>query len=61
MGWERHLRSIEQISFDRKIELEAFTKDFKAILWVFEDPFLDYVRYQGKFNFGFKRGVSFDE
>jgi hypothetical protein len=49
-----HLRSIssetflERIYFYRKIELEVFTKDFKAILWVFKDPFLHYVRYQGK-------------
>nr|YP_010579721.1 maturase K [Rhododendron przewalskii]UZS76525.1 maturase K [Rhododendron przewalskii]WEG23251.1 maturase K [Rhododendron przewalskii subsp. przewalskii] len=49
-----HLRSIssetflERISFYRKIELEVFTKDFKAILWVFKEPFLHYVRYRGK-------------
>nr|ANY98904.1 maturase K [Comarostaphylis diversifolia] len=49
-----HLRSIssetflERIYFYRKIELEVFTKDLKAILWVFKDPFLHYVRYQGK-------------
>nr|O47164.1 RecName: Full=Maturase K; AltName: Full=Intron maturase [Kalmia buxifolia]AAB93731.1 ribosomal maturase [Kalmia buxifolia] len=49
-----HLRSIsyetflERISFYRKIELEeVFTKDFKAILWVFKEPFLHYVRYRG--------------
>nr|BAA25854.1 ribosomal maturase [Rhododendron semibarbatum] len=49
-----HLRSIssetflERISFYRKIELEVFTKYFKAILWVFKEPFLHYVRYRGK-------------
>nr|AAO13976.1 ribosomal maturase [Rhododendron mucronulatum]ARB51122.1 maturase K [Rhododendron sichotense]ARB51126.1 maturase K [Rhododendron mucronulatum]ARB51127.1 maturase K [Rhododendron mucronulatum] len=49
-----HLRSIssetflERISFYRKIELEVFTKDFKAIIWVFKEPFLHYVRYRGK-------------
>nr|YP_010372860.1 maturase K [Rhododendron huadingense]UPH77635.1 maturase K [Rhododendron huadingense] len=49
-----HLRSIssetflERISFYRKIELEVFTKHFKAILWVFKEPFLHYVRYRGK-------------
>nr|BAA25864.1 ribosomal maturase [Rhododendron santapaui] len=50
-----HLRSIssetflERISFYRKKELvEIFTKDFKAIIWVFKEPFLHYVRYRGK-------------
>nr|AAM88335.1 maturase K [Ceratiola ericoides] len=49
-----HLRSIssetflERISFYKKIELEVLTKDFKAILWVFKEPFLHYVRYRGK-------------
>nr|AAM88340.1 maturase K [Corema conradii] len=50
-----HLRSIssetflERISFYKKIELEeVFTKDFKAVLWVFKEPFLHYVRYRGK-------------
>nr|AGR88136.1 maturase K [Diospyros olen] len=52
-----HLRSIssgtflERIYFYGKIEhfVEVFTKDFKAILWLFKDPFMHYVRYQGKF------------
>lgn len=35
---------LERISFYRKIELEVLTKDFKAILWVFKDPFLHYVK-----------------
>nr|AAB93716.1 ribosomal maturase [Craibiodendron yunnanense] len=39
---------LERISFYKKIELEVFTKDFKAILWLFKDPFLHYVRYRGK-------------
>nr|ANY98908.1 maturase K [Epigaea repens] len=49
-----YLRSIssetflERISFFRKIELEVFTKDFKAIIWLFKEPFLHYVRYRGK-------------
>nr|ABN09395.1 maturase K [Diospyros maingayi] len=51
-----HLRSIssgtflEQIYFYGKIEhfVEVFTKDFQAILWLFKDPFMHYVRYQGK-------------
>nr|ACL99561.1 maturase K [Diospyros olen] len=51
-----HLRSIssgtflERIYFYGKIEhfVEVFTKDFKAILWLFKDPFMHYVRYQGK-------------
>nr|AFB18189.1 intron maturase [Darlingtonia californica] len=52
-----HLRSIssgtflERIYFYGKIEhfIEVFTKDFQAILWLFKDPFMHYVRYQGKF------------
>nr|ACD68159.1 maturase K [Pieris swinhoei] len=40
---------LERISFYKKIELEVFTKNFKAILWVFKDPLLHYVRYRGKF------------
>nr|QQQ88264.1 maturase K [Pouteria caimito] len=51
-----HLRSIssgtffERIDFYEKIEhfVEVFTKDFQAILWLFKDPFMHYVRYQGK-------------
>nr|AMZ79798.1 maturase K [Diapensia himalaica] len=51
-----HLRSIssgtllERIYFYGKIEhfLEVFTKDFQTILWLFKDPFMHYVRYQGK-------------
>nr|ABS87014.1 maturase K [Brucea mollis] len=51
-----HLRSIsfgvliERIYFYRKVEhlVEAFANDFKDILWLFKDPFMHYVRYQGK-------------
>nr|ATV98270.1 maturase K [Lecythis pneumatophora] len=51
-----HLRSIssgtffERIYFYEKIEhfVEVFTKDFQAILWLFKNPFMHYVRYQGK-------------
>nr|YP_009562968.1 maturase K [Huodendron biaristatum]YP_010033979.1 maturase K [Huodendron tibeticum]QAV58493.1 maturase K [Huodendron biaristatum]QOW83353.1 maturase K [Huodendron tibeticum] len=51
-----HLRSIssgtllERIYFYEKIEhfVEVFTKDFQAFLWLFKDPFMHYVRYQGK-------------
>nr|AFB18192.1 intron maturase [Sarracenia flava] len=41
---------LERIYFYGKIEhlLEVFTKDFQAILWLFKDPFMHYVRYQGK-------------
>nr|ARO79977.1 maturase K [Gaultheria jingdongensis] len=39
---------LERILFYKKIELEIFVKDFKAILWVFKDPLLHYVRYRGK-------------
>nr|UVB12063.1 maturase K [Erica australis] len=59
-----HLRSIsfetflERISFYKKIELEVFTKSFKAILWVFKEPFLHYVRYRGKVILASK-GTSF--
>nr|ANY98911.1 maturase K [Moneses uniflora] len=47
-----HLRSISSeiflgpIFFYRKKKVSS--KDFKAILWLFKDPFLHYVRYQGK-------------
>nr|ATL59777.1 maturase K [Retiniphyllum pilosum] len=51
-----HLRStsfgvfLERIYFYEKIErlVEVFTKDFQASLWLFKDPFIHYVRYQGK-------------
>nr|QIB97781.1 maturase K [Dendrophyllanthus clamboides]QIB97800.1 maturase K [Dendrophyllanthus finschii] len=51
-----HLRStffrvlIERIYFYGKIEhfAEVFANDFQAILWLFKDPFMHYVRYQGK-------------
>nr|YP_009679993.1 maturase K [Saurauia tristyla]QDP13737.1 maturase K [Saurauia tristyla] len=50
-----HLRSIssgtflERIYFYEKIEhfVKVFTKDFQDILWLFKDPFMHYVRYQG--------------
>nr|ASG91950.1 maturase K [Rhachicallis americana] len=51
-----HLRStsfgvfLERIYFYGKIErlVEVFAKDFQASLWLFKDPFMHYVRYQGK-------------
>nr|YP_009166864.1 maturase K [Osyris alba]ALC75164.1 maturase K [Osyris alba] len=51
-----HLRSrsfgtlLERIHFHVKIEhiLDVFTKDFQAIPWLLKDPFMHYVRYQGK-------------
>nr|UDH55392.1 maturase K [Corokia carpodetoides] len=51
-----HLRStssgalLERIYFYRKIEhlVEVFVKSFQANLWLFKDPFMHYVRYQGK-------------
>nr|ABS87031.1 maturase K [Nothospondias staudtii] len=51
-----HLRSIsfgvliERIYFYRKVEhlVEVFANDFQDILWLFKDPFMHYVRYQGK-------------
>nr|YP_009562714.1 maturase K [Clethra delavayi]QAV58239.1 maturase K [Clethra delavayi] len=57
-----HFRSIssgtflERIYFYRKIEhfVEVFTRDFQAILWLFKDPFIHYVRYQGKSILGSK-------
>nr|AAK97316.1 maturase [Actinidia arguta]AAK97320.1 maturase [Actinidia melanandra]ANA05068.1 maturase K [Actinidia arguta]WOJ51873.1 maturase K [Actinidia arguta] len=50
-----HLRSIssgtflERIYFYGKIEhfVKVFTKDSQDILWLFKDPFMHYVRYQG--------------
>nr|QYC95709.1 maturase K [Leptopus sp. YGYN2020071501] len=53
-----HLRStffrvlLERIYFYGKIEhfreVFIFVNDFQAILWLFKDPFMHYVRYQGK-------------
>nr|CDQ47526.1 maturase K [Gymnanthes lucida] len=51
-----HLRStfsrvfLERIYFYGKIEhfAEIFANDFRTILWLFKDPFMHYVRYQGK-------------
>jgi maturase K len=51
-----HLRStssgifLERIYFYGKIErlVEVFSKDFQSNLWLFKDPFVHYVRYQGK-------------
>nr|QIB97906.1 maturase K [Phyllanthus vacciniifolius] len=51
-----HLRStffqvlLERIYFYGKIEhfAEVFANDFQSILWLFKDPFMHYVRYQGK-------------
>nr|QIB97757.1 maturase K [Moeroris boehmii] len=41
---------LERIFFYGKIErfAEVFANDFQAILWLFKDPFIHYVRYQGK-------------
>nr|ABA61578.1 maturase K [Tiquilia latior] len=52
-----HLRStsfgalLERIYFYGKIErlVEILDKDFQATLLLFKDPFIHYVRYQGKF------------
>nr|YP_009486525.1 maturase K [Griffonia simplicifolia]AWB12748.1 maturase K [Griffonia simplicifolia] len=40
----------ERIDFYGKIEhlVEVFAKDFLSTLWLFKDPFIHYVRYQGK-------------
>nr|AKT45913.1 maturase K [Triptilion achilleae] len=51
-----HLRStsfgalLERIYFYGKIEhlAEVFARAFQANLWLFKDPFMHYVRYQGK-------------
>nr|QJS38309.1 maturase K [Tragia aff. volubilis WMCM-2020] len=51
-----HLRAtfsgvlLERIHFYGKIEhfAEVFANDFRAILWLFKDPVMHYVRYQGK-------------
>nr|CEF90494.1 maturase K [Pteridophyllum racemosum] len=51
-----HLRStsfgtfLERTHFYGKIEHSAvvFQKDFQTILWLFKDPLIHYVRYQGK-------------
>nr|QTX95047.1 maturase K [Toona sinensis]UZS90973.1 maturase K [Toona sinensis] len=51
-----HLRStssgvlVQRIFFYRKVEhlVEVFSNDFQDILWLFKDPFMHYVRYQGK-------------
>nr|AGE46571.1 maturase K [Euphorbia avasmontana] len=51
-----HLRStffrvfLERIFFYGKIEhfAEVFTNDFQTILWLFKEPLMHYVRYQGK-------------
>nr|ABN09441.1 maturase K [Lissocarpa kating] len=60
-----HLRSIsfgtflERIYFYGKIEhfVEVLTKDFQVILWLFKDPNMHYVRYQGK-SFLASKGTS---
>nr|YP_010398099.1 maturase K [Perrottetia racemosa]UQK92909.1 maturase K [Perrottetia racemosa] len=51
-----HLRStssgvlLERIHFYGKIEhlVEVIDNDFQSILWLLKDPFMHYVRYQGK-------------
>ena len=52
-----HLRStsygalLGRIFFYGKLEhfVEVFANDFQTILWLFKNPFMHYVRYQGKF------------
>nr|QWE50371.1 maturase K [Rourea microphylla] len=52
-----HLRStsfrilFERMYFYGKVEhlAKVFTNDFRVILWLLKDPFMHYVRYQGKF------------
>nr|YP_010387086.1 maturase K [Crinodendron patagua]UPO67125.1 maturase K [Crinodendron patagua] len=52
-----HLRStssrilFERIFFYGKIDhlAKVFANDFQAILWLLKDPFMHYVKYQGKF------------
>nr|YP_009569832.1 maturase K [Microtea debilis]QBC68114.1 maturase K [Microtea debilis]QBE86462.1 maturase K [Microtea debilis] len=52
-----HLRStssgtlLERIYFYGKIEyrVKSLTKEFGDILWLFKDPFLHYLKYQGNF------------
>ena len=41
---------LERIFFYGKIDhfAEVFTTDFQTILWLFKDPIMHYVRYQGK-------------
>nr|AAX57111.1 maturase K [Martretia quadricornis] len=41
---------LERIYFYGKIEhfAEAFANDFQALLWLFKDPFMHYLRYKGK-------------
>nr|AAT65674.1 maturase K [Omphalogramma souliei] len=41
---------LDRIYFYQKRDhfVEVFTKYFQAILWSFKDPFMHYVRYQGK-------------
>nr|UFR81918.1 maturase K [Morina chlorantha] len=41
---------LERISFYEKMEhlVEVFAKDFQVNLWLCKDPFMHYVRYQGK-------------
>nr|YP_010978037.1 maturase K [Chrysosplenium oppositifolium]WOC29776.1 maturase K [Chrysosplenium oppositifolium] len=51
-----HLRStssgilFERIYFSIKIKnlVKVFSNDFSTVLWLFKDPFMHYVRYQGK-------------
>nr|QUB02490.1 maturase K [Rhopalephora scaberrima] len=50
---------IERIHFYGKIKhLVVFEKSFEQTLWVFKDPFMHYVRYQGKAILG-SRGTYF--
>nr|QQL92231.1 maturase K [Eustoma grandiflorum] len=62
-----HLRStsfgdfLERIYFYGKRKIEGlskiFDKDFRTYLWLFEDPVMHYVRYQGK-SILFSKGTS---
>jgi hypothetical protein len=52
---------VERIYFYEKLELlvEFFAKDFQVNLWLFKDPLMHYVRYQGKSIFSSKDSVLF--
>nr|YP_009705188.1 maturase K [Patrinia scabra]QFQ34473.1 maturase K [Patrinia scabra] len=47
---------VERIYFYEKIKhlVEVFAKDFQVNLWLFKDPLMHYVRYQGKSIFASK-------
>ncbi|KAI3872885.1 hypothetical protein MKX03_029927 [Papaver bracteatum] len=39
---------LEQINYYGKMEHHVVVNDFQTFLWLFKDPFMHYVRYQGK-------------